>query len=111
MRSTRSASSTYGCVGSSIKRDRAGVVASSPVSAVYIVVARNGPGRGGVSGLLEEEAEVGGRTGAERGVLRQVPPQRLRTRSGRRCARARARAGTRARATCGRCRGGVADRG
>ena len=48
-----------------------------PSSAAYSSVARNGPGRGGVAGLFEEQAEVGRVAIAERGVFGEVPPDAL----------------------------------
>ena len=38
-------------------------------------VGKNGPGRGDVAGLLDEQAEVGARTVAERGEVAQVRPR------------------------------------
>ncbi len=74
-RSTRSTSSTNGWVGSSTTATVPVVEPSSPVERDEQRRGEERAGRGRVAGLLEEQAQVGGRSGAERGVLRQVAPQ------------------------------------
>ena len=67
-------------------------------------------GRGDETGLLEEEAQIGRRPERRARCTRRGAPTAFGRPSGRRCARAPATAGTRGRATCGRCRAAVAGR-
>ena len=106
--STRSASSVNVLTGSSTNAYGAGRV---------VVTRERRVERGreertrcrGVTGLLQEEDQVARGSGAERGVLAQVAPQRAHTAGSSMCA-GRAWAGTRGRGACARCRGGAPGR-